>query len=535
MRKWARYLIGVVAVTGLFMLVTYASAETGKLEMKKVSAVTGVSRSGPPVDYLFRSTYPQRFYQQLGSVQVVRPSEPGNPKFSEVIKKEPPEYAAETPFRGVASLGSGHYGFVLDTAPKPEEKEEEAKDEKETDAKDEKEDSKSEGGLLSALVKSLATPKSSRPKAKALHFTRLYFDLNHNGDLTDDGVIEAKSASASSMNQATFPTVELTIDVDGKKVDYAFTFSVYSYQSSTYAYANASLNSAAYRDGEIVLDGKKLRVVLVDFNSNGRFDDVGGINETVKVSDGRLYPKVSDMLYIDPQPLTAYRNPYDSTSSKDQYQVNKLIAWGDRFYDVKIDPSGETLSLEPSSVPVGYLKNASKGFRAVIYGDQGALEIESNDEGKTPVPEGQWKLMSYTIEQSETAKPDADKGKVEEKEEGSIMELLSSALSTPSSRTTTTPRPRPTVVSASATADFKAVKVVADETVEMKFGPPYQPRVEAQNLRKGTTASLSMSLIGAGGETCSSLSVNGRQPSAPEFTISRKDGEEVAAGKFKYG
>jgi len=44
-----------------------------------------------------------------------------------------------------------------------------------------------------------------------------------------------------------------------------------------------------------------------------------------------------------------------------------------------------------------------------------------------------------------------------------------------------------------------------------------------------------MSLVGIGGEVCNGLSVNGKLPSAPEFTISTKDGEEVAAGKFKYG
>jgi len=335
------------------------------------------------------------------------------------------------------------------------------------------------------------------------------------------------------MNQASFPAVDLTIDVNGKKVDYAFRFSVYSYQSGTYAYANASLNAAAYRDGEIELDGKKRRVVLVDFNSNGRFDDSGGVNDKVNLSDGSVYPKMGDMLYIDPQPATAYRNPYDSTSSEDQYQVNKLIAWGDRFYDLKIDPSGDTLSLEPSATPVGYLTNPNKGFRAVIYGDQGALEISDRGTGKTPVPEGQWKLMSYTIELPEAAEPEA-KEKEKEQEKSSVLEILSNVL--PSLAAGSAAIPRPTIVSARAKTDFTAVKVVAGETAEMRFGPPYQPNVEASNLRKGMSqASLSMSLVGAGGEVCSSLRVNGSQPSAPEFTISTKDGEEVAAGKFQYG
>jgi hypothetical protein len=78
--------------------------------------------------------------------------------------------------------------------------------------------------------------------------------------------------------------------------------------------------------------------------------------------------------------------------------------------------------------------------------------------------------------------------------------------------------------------------VVAGETAEMRFGPPYLPKVKAPNVRPGmSTISLGLSLVGTGGEVCSDLRVKGNRPSAPEFTISTKDGEEVDVGKFKYG
>ncbi len=558
MKRWSRYLVGVVAVTGLALLVTRAGAETCTLEMKKLESSPDVSRSGIAADLLFRSTYPQRFFQQLGGppMMAVQPGDEEKPPFSEVIQKEPAEYASDTPFRGVASLGTQHYGFVLDTAPPKEEPKEEAKaDAENSDAKkagDEKDSAqeekegekpKSEGGILSALSKVFSTPlpSSSPPEVKARYFTRLYFDRNHNGDLTDDVVIESDTGQPGSMNQASFPVVDLTIDVGGKKVDYAFRFSVYSYQSGPVAFAHASLNGAAYRDGQIMLDGKNRRVVLVDYNSNGRFDDTGGVNDKVKPSDGTVYPTIGDFLFIDPLPAAGYPDSYTSTGIRNRYQVNKLIAWGDRFYDVTIDPSGDTLTLEPSTVPVGHLSNPNKGFRAVVYGDRGVLEIDDQGTGKAPVPEGQWKLMSYTIEHLETAKPeeDAEKQEKEKKEEtASIVDILGSMLpSLPgSSAARRATIPRPSMVSARAKADFTEVQVGAGETAEMRFGPPYQPKVEASNLRKGMSqAELSMSLVGAGGEVCNSLRVNGGQPSAPEFTISTKDGVEVASGKFQYG
>jgi hypothetical protein len=182
-------------------------------------------------------------------------------------------------------------------------------------------------------------------------------------------------------------------------------------------------------------------------------------------------------------------------------------------------------------VSVGYLTNPNKGYRAIVYGDQGMLKIAPDDSGKASLPNGEWKLLSYTIEQAGTPKPDSE---AEDKDDGkSILDVLSSVLTVVAPSMT---RPRPTVVSARATRDFKPVKVAKGETAEMRFGPPYTPKVDAQTIRSGqTSVSLSMSLVGSGGEVCNSLRVNGSQPAAPAFTISTKDGEEVAAGKFKYG
>ena len=48
----------------------------------------------------------------------------GTPEFSKVISKEPSTYNSQHPFRGVAKLGSQYFGFVFDTAPKGDAKEE---------------------------------------------------------------------------------------------------------------------------------------------------------------------------------------------------------------------------------------------------------------------------------------------------------------------------------------------------------------------------------------------------------------------------
>ena len=535
MRRWSRYVVGVVAITGLGLLAARVAAETCTLEMKTIEESQRISRSEIPIEYLFQSTYSQSFFRQIGGPQgtVVQQGEGVKAEFSKVIKKEPAEYASENPFRGVASLGTGHYGFVLDEAPKKKEAEAPEGDKKE----EEKEKASEEGGLLSTLAKALGSQlPSNKKEVEVPQFTRLYFDLNHNGDLTDDEVIEASQTRMGSMSQASFPVVKLKVDVGGKKIDYAFRFSLYSYSGGQYGYTQAQLNAAAYRIGEIELDGKKHRVALVDFNSNGRFDDRGGVHTEINAPGGVVYPRMGDMLYIDPQVSKNFMNPYDSTSNDAQYQVAKWIALDGRYYDLKIDPSGETLSLEPSSAKLGYVSNPNKGFHAVLYGDQGLVEIADHGSGKAAIPEGEWKLMSYTINLTNQPKEEAGKKKDEEGEEesGSVFDVLSEVLSSKVSEAVGIPRL--TMVSAQATREYKAVKVTAEETVAMPFGPPFQPKVEASIFRKGmAVVPLELSLVGSCGETCSSMLVNGSQPSAPKFTICTKDGEEVTSGVFRYG
>ncbi len=118
MRKWSRYVAGVVAIAGLLALVVNAGAETCKLETKQFDR-TG--RSGTAsVDYWFQSARPQSFFMQIGGPQgmIGGSQQEGTPEFSKVINKEPSQYNSQHPFRGVAKLGSQYFGFVLDSAPK---------------------------------------------------------------------------------------------------------------------------------------------------------------------------------------------------------------------------------------------------------------------------------------------------------------------------------------------------------------------------------------------------------------------------------
>jgi hypothetical protein len=527
MRKWSRILAGVVAITGWLALVVGAGAETCKLETRRLDDATGAGLGRQPAAYWFQSSNPQTFFMQIGGPQgTVRGAEQeGVPEFSKVITKEPSAYNAQQPFRGVAKLGSQYFGFVFDTATKAEAAEGEAKKEEQGKEDEAKSDTETE-----EATNPLALLLGAKKQMPTVTFQRLYFDVNHNGDLTDDPVVEATRAQNMSVNyaQSMFPTVGVKIDVDGVPVDYAFTMTVYSYASTDYSYANASLNAAAYREGEMTIDGKKRRVVVVDSNSNGRFDDPSKIDERIRMGDGSVYPTIGDTLYIvDPEATVGNEaNPYDLSSNEVSHYVAKQVYLGGRFLDLKVTPAGDQVTLEPSPIPVGYVVNANQGYRAIVYGERGFLKIVGDESGKAPLPVGEWRLASYTIDRSVRAEPTKEGA-----EPGSLFDAVKQMIGgTPSAS-----QPRINMVSARGKQDSPPVRVTEGQTVELPFGEPFRPVVTLGYQREEKKAWLSMSLVGQGGEVCTNMVVNGTRPGKPKFTISTEKGEVVDTGNFEYG
>lgn len=524
MRKWSRCLGGVVAAVCLLGLIAGAKGETYPLALKKLD-----TSSNSRTNYLYRANASQHFYRPITDGVRFR-EEPGEAKFADVIEKEPEKYQAEYPIRGVIKLGSQDFGYVLDTSVKAEADEEEEKDEKE-EKKEEDAKKEESGSLLSSLAKML-TGEKSKKKAQAFKtvpYDRLYFDFDHDGDLTDEKVIEAEStrtANSGNYVATSFSRIDVPIEIDSEKLDYAFTLRVTAYNSGSHGYVSGSVNAAAYREGEITLDGKKHKLLLVDFNSNGRFDDASKIDTSIRMSDQRVYSRYGDRLYLDPDVDTGARSPYDVTTGDHLHEVGKLICLGGRFYDLSITPAGDKLTLEPSKAAIGYVSNPAKDFCAVVYGDQGIVRIRSDESGKAALPVGSWKLKNYTLDRTGF---DQEK-KADPKAEPSILDVLGDALGP----TTEAKAPRSTSVSATATLKYEAVEVKKDETVDLPFGPPYIPKVDVQ-YRQGTNqVSLGLTLVGSAEEVCTNMVVKGSRPGKPKFTISAGD-EVVAEGQFEYG
>jgi hypothetical protein len=486
-----RWIGAGIAAAALLAVASAARAESSPLDLKRLEPADP-AQAGPPSQLTYRLAQPQHFFAAIGQgVAVPRDAQSDLPEFSRVVTKEPAKYQAGEPFRGVARLGDHFYGFALDTA-----------------------------------------------DAEANEFNRLRFDVNRNGDLTDDPVIEGSRPEGRYPEGywvCRFPRVDLTIEVDGARSDYSFFFSAQSAfvqfgmplaaqaeaaeSKRDVRYVSAGLQAACYREGQVEVGGKTRRVVLIDFNSNGRFDDRTEVREI----GGGIRPVFGDVLLWDPEstpmsPLGAY--------DRMQSQVARFAPIDGRLYELSISPGADRLTLSSATVSVGRVTLPSDGFRATVYGEAGLMRVEGDRAEPVPVPAGTWKLLSYTIDRTgydegEEPAPDA---------ESSALQSLAGALlqsAAPKAAAYT----RLTAVSSG-----EAFEVRKDETIRLPFGPPYRPVVTASKpLRPGERAQLGLALVGRGGERCSSLMVKGKRPDKPQFTILSPDEEEVATGNFEYG
>ncbi len=451
-------------------LVVSVSAETVELELKRVKDQAMYSGGRMPENMLIRWTFPRTARIISGNSQ--------SDEFAEVIPKEPTQYQFEKAARGIVEFSGNEFGFVLDSTHFEQE-----------------------------------------------GYNRLIFDLNRNGDLTDDKEIQARPLPDNTMYgggyiQREFPRIDVTLEYDGEEHPYSlFTIAVcntnVSETGNTSSYQHVYFTAGAYYEGEIELAGKAHRIVITDFNTNGRFNDRFDAKESAQerlASRGmslgaRLYgSNAPDLILLDlPEKNQNFRG-IRFTDHHNRHPLSDLLCIGGKFYDVEISPAGDRLTLTPSSIAVGRMSTSNENYDLLVHSDRGLLKVIGEASEPVSLPAGDWTLIEYMLYEEEPPTGGS-----------------------------------PTFVTAMADSDSPLLKIKENETTEFKFGPPYKPEVTVSPRRmmmtenSGQQVQLEMKLIGSAGESCTNLMVNGGQPEPPTFTIATAGGEIVERGSFEYG
>jgi hypothetical protein len=487
MGRWSRYFAGGAILVGLFALGGSLSAETAELTYREFEVV---EPGEPDPDARFREAMGRSFYFQCSadsssySMEKVRmyfdSVTEEVPTFDEVISKDRDDYVVSLVCRGVVQLGEGYYGYVLDKGPV-------------------------ENSEATAF-----TPNGSEETTEPFTYSRLYIDLDHDGDLTDEEPIDAEpNLLMGGGANCVFPAISLRLKVGDEEFESAFTTTTWTSINQYSISVDVSLNPAGCLEGDIELAGENRRVVLIDYNGNGRYDDKAKLNPMAE-EEGLLFPEPGDMLFIDPQPVQA--NLFNPLGGDDQFILSDLFLYEDKIYDIAISPSGRKLEIASTDSPLGIVENPNGPYSLAVWGDHGMLSISADANGRATIPAGQWRMMYYMLNRA----PEQESDEVTT----SMDEMMQSM----------------TVFIGMPKADAPPFVVKENETLQLPFGGPFRPvvAIEEGGSREQGSVELGMTLTGVAGETCQALMISGEQP-PPEFTITTPEGEFVASGVFEYG
>jgi len=176
--------------------------------------------------------------------------------------------------------------------------------------------------------------------------------------------------------------------------------------------------------------------------------------------------------------------------------------------------------LTPCSEALGAIVNEGAPWKGTLFGRRSIVNVETAEDGRLELPAGEWQLLSYTIDLTGQTK--------EEPVEKSALERLGDLLGSSDEGQ------KLTTVSARVPSDSAPIEVVAGEAVELPFGPPFRPQVQASRS-SGSKVSLRLAILGRAGEACTGLYVDGKRPPEPEFVITDPAGKVVKRGEFEYG
>ncbi len=366
-------------------------------------------------------------------------------------------------------------------------------------------------------------------------YDRLIVDMDQNGNLTDDPVVQNVAPSGERKvvlpEQLLFGPIQAPVQkaVAGERPIYFAWVNIYNRQfpSSSRAIQDTFighlfLKAGWYLETTVDLNGRKQKVGVYDGNSNLRLGDLSEPQTYPSGQEKTWYFRPGDYLLVDTDGSGSFENdPFQSEA----YPYGPILYLSGTPYKVALSPDCKSLRVEPWSEPLAEVAlrpngNQVKTLSLAWEGPSGNWQLirPAVNQGKIMVPPGNYRLYSCSL---------AGGG-------GSADQVMVSGMQ----RVPQTP-----------------VSVAVGRANTLDCGGPLQVKVTATKVRAGDSGALveesstsasksepalriSTSLVGSGGEIYSTFLKGDRyksRPPKPGFSIVQAGGKTVATGNLEYG
>lgn len=188
-------------------------------------------------------------------------------------------------------------------------------------------------------------------------YDTLYVDLNCNNSLADEKAIMAVK---TSLSWSCFKPIRIR--------DYQLHMDFFGYPKLQGFYAGA----AAWRQGKVKLGAETAVCRLIDFNSNGIF------NDTHMTNSGQ-----QDRIVLD------------GTT----FHMGKYIRYKGTFYQVRVKPNGASIGFEKMDASSLGLLNVSRTLASLTLGGVNGQHRFKPEQGEVRAPLGEWRIIDWQMDQ----------------------------------------------------------------------------------------------------------------------------------------
>jgi hypothetical protein len=325
----------------------------------------------------------------------------------------------------------------------------------------------------------MANPKPvvgllARSTATASAHDRLWFDWNGDRKFTDDERLNGKK---SGKLMVFGPLRQPGSKPNGRPA-------VCIALDSSYGGQIAFACSPGRYEGELQIDGKPLKIALVDANGNGKFD-----------TDNE-----GDAMWVDRNgngQLEGAANTWGMAEEESEaVPFSRLLRMPSGFYRLQVADDASRLTVEPDTRPLGRLTAPAARFSLALMGEHGPIRVASTGR-EASLPEGtyQFQWVHLTIPEA----PDKE------------WKALVAGWHKPVS-----------------------LKVSPDAPAEIPCGPPF--RLGLKISGQGRQRMFSLELRDRAGNDVQDIQQpGGGRPPEPVLKITNSSGKTVKAEKFHYG